>query len=129
MSNVARVGVFGLMALAIALSRLIEVEVRPQPLTVGARSEAAAPAQPGAASPSASPATAAAPAPAGPAPAAPAAQRTYVVQSGDVLGRISDKVYGTSRHWRLILEANRDLIPNESRLRPGLELRIPPAPK
>ncbi len=51
---------------------------------------------------------------------------TYTVASGDVLGAISQKVYGTSSKWRTIYDANRDVIgadPNS--LKPGMVLRIP----
>ena len=129
MGNVARLGVFCLMGLAIALSRLIEVELRPpEPLELRAEATSAGAAKDP--QPAAGPAEKGAPAP-GPALPQPAPQpspagKTYTVQSGDSLGRISQKVYGTTRHWRKILEANRDVIPDERRMRAGVELRIPP---
>lgn len=49
--------------------------------------------------------------------------RSYIVQPGDTLGEISTKVYGTSRRWRTIREANGNLDPRA--LRPGLKLTIP----
>ncbi|MEX2380777.1 MAG: LysM peptidoglycan-binding domain-containing protein [Opitutales bacterium] len=52
--------------------------------------------------------------------------RTYEVVSGDTLYRISAKVYGNSRYWEEIYEANRDLLPSENALRIGMTLRIPP---
>jgi nucleoid-associated protein YgaU len=51
---------------------------------------------------------------------------TYTVGAGDVLGTISQKVYGTASKWRKIYDANRDVIgadPNQ--LKPGMMLRIP----
>ncbi|MCA8925392.1 MAG: LysM peptidoglycan-binding domain-containing protein [Planctomycetes bacterium] len=56
-------------------------------------------------------------------------QRTYTVEPGDTLGAISRKVYGTSRHWKAIHEANRDRVPRPEALRSGTELRIPPQPR
>lgn len=75
-------------------------------------------------------------APADPAPAAevtePAqpepVERTYTVRSGDSLSVISQRVYGSARHWRFLYEANRDRIPDPDRLRVGTELRVPPHP-
>ncbi|MEZ6186985.1 MAG: LysM peptidoglycan-binding domain-containing protein [Planctomycetota bacterium] len=66
--------------------------------------------------------------------AAPAAEpapssATYVVEPGDSLSVISRKVYGTSRHWKAILLANKDRVPRPEALRTGTELRIPPAPR
>ena len=51
---------------------------------------------------------------------------SYTVASGDVLGTISQKVYGSASKWRKIYDANRDVIgadPNQ--LRVGMVLRIP----
>ncbi len=51
---------------------------------------------------------------------------TYTVGSGDVLGEISKKVYGTATKWRTIYDANRDVIGTDpNRLKPGMVLRIP----
>lgn len=55
----------------------------------------------------------------------PTAPRTYTVVSGDNLSRISQKVYGTPHRWREILDANREILPREDRLRPGQTLVIP----
>jgi nucleoid-associated protein YgaU len=52
--------------------------------------------------------------------------RYYTVQSGDVPGKISQKVYGTAKLWEGILEANDISDPRE--LRVGQKLRIPPKP-
>jgi len=53
----------------------------------------------------------------------------YVVEKGDTLGDISERFYGTSRYWKLIFEANRDLLSNPDRLVVGMELTIPPLPE
>ena len=50
----------------------------------------------------------------------------YVVKAGDVLGTISQQVYGTSKSWKKIYDANRDVLgdsPNS--LKVGMKLRIP----
>jgi len=49
----------------------------------------------------------------------------YIVQPGDTLGRIAQKIYGEFRLWTLIFEANRDKIPNPNLIRVGMELLIP----
>ncbi len=51
---------------------------------------------------------------------------TYVVKGGDVLSTISQEVYGTSRYWQRIAQANN--ITEPSRLRIGMIIHIPPLP-
>ncbi len=52
----------------------------------------------------------------------------HVVQKNETLIGISRKYYGTGARWKLIHEANRDLIPDPRRdLRPKMKLLIPPA--
>ena len=58
-------------------------------------------------------------------PNAASAPRSYTVQSGDTLSRISTKVYGTPSRWIDIYQANRDRLSSENALRVGQELRIP----
>ncbi|MGC9454357.1 MAG: LysM peptidoglycan-binding domain-containing protein [Phycisphaerae bacterium] len=53
---------------------------------------------------------------------------TYTVRSGDTLIGISERFYGSGRHYRRILEANADRIDDPSALMVGQELLIPPAP-
>jgi nucleoid-associated protein YgaU len=50
----------------------------------------------------------------------------YVVQSGDTLGKIAKTLYGDSRLWTPIFEANRDKISDPSMIRVGMVLNIPP---
>lgn len=69
----------------------------------------------------ASPATASAP----PAALAPA-PRMYVVQDGDTLEKISQKVYGRPDRWNLLLGANTEVLSNGRPLAAGTELQIPP---
>jgi nucleoid-associated protein YgaU len=49
----------------------------------------------------------------------------YVVQKGDVLGTIAQKVYGSSKKWQKIFDANRDLLKDANALKVGMKLRIP----
>lgn len=58
-------------------------------------------------------------------PTAASAPRSYTVQSGDTLSRISAKVYGTPSRWIDIYQANRDRLSSENALKVGQELRIP----
>ena len=54
------------------------------------------------------------------------AKQTYVVQRGDTLASISRKFYKTSTRWKLLLEANRNVIDNPKKLAAGQRLVIPP---
>lgn len=130
MGRNARLGIMCLMALAIGLARLVEVELDP-----GAPPALAI--APGAPviideSPPGPGSTPAAPAPSVGLPAEPAAKvakdeetRTYVVKAGETLGVISQKVYGTTKHWKKLHEANRDVIPDPARMRAGTKIRLP----
>lgn len=64
-------------------------------------------------------------APAAAATEAPAAPQTYVVQAGDSLSAISEKVYGDAKHWDTIFAHNRDKISDPNLIYPGQELTIP----
>ena len=55
----------------------------------------------------------------------PANARTYIVQPGDTLGKISRRFYGTSRRYMDIYNANRDRLSSPSRVEVGQELVIP----
>lgn len=54
----------------------------------------------------------------------------YTVQPNDSLIRIARKVYGRGHDndYKLIFEANRDVLPDERTLMPGQVLVIPPLP-
>ena len=52
-------------------------------------------------------------------------QEIYTVQPGDNLQKISRNAYGTSKHYKLIFEANRDTMKSESELKVGQKLQIP----
>jgi len=56
---------------------------------------------------------------------AEAAGRTYTVQSGDTLWKISEAMYGSGGKYMKIFEANSDLLENPDKIFPGQELVIP----
>jgi nucleoid-associated protein YgaU len=66
-----------------------------------------------------------APAAAAQAPAAPA--NTYTVKAGDTLSEISKRLYGDSKKYLKIFEANRDLLSDPDKIKPGQVLKIPAA--
>ena len=51
--------------------------------------------------------------------------KSYEVQSGDTLSKISEKFYGTANRWNDIYQANRDILTSARSLRVGQELLIP----
>ena len=51
--------------------------------------------------------------------------RTYTVQSGDTLWKISEAMYGSGGKYMKIFEANTDLLENPDKIRPGQKLVIP----
>ncbi len=52
---------------------------------------------------------------------------TYVVQSGDSLSKIAQRVWGVAARWPEIYNANVDVVgPNPNVLRIGAVLRLPP---
>ena len=50
---------------------------------------------------------------------------THTVVAGDTLSAIAERYFGDARQTTKILEANRDLLVNPDRIRPGQVLRIP----
>jgi nucleoid-associated protein YgaU len=69
-------------------------------------------------------AAAAAAAGAGGAASTPAA-RTYTVQPGDNLSKISKQFYGDANKYMKIFEANKDKLADPDKVRAGIELIIP----
>ena len=51
--------------------------------------------------------------------------RTYVVRDGDTLASISRKFYKSSGHWKKIRDANRSVVVDPAKLKPGQTLTIP----
>jgi len=54
-----------------------------------------------------------------------ASGRTYVVERGDTLYKISIRFYGTGRRWQEIYELNRDRLQSPEAVAVGVELRLP----
>ncbi len=54
-----------------------------------------------------------------------ATPRTYVVREGDTLASISRKFYKSSGRWKKIQNANKHLIEDPAKLKPGMTLTIP----
>jgi LysM repeat protein len=51
--------------------------------------------------------------------------RTYVVREGDTLASISRKFYKSSGHWKKIRDANKSMVDDPGKLKPGQTLTIP----
>jgi nucleoid-associated protein YgaU len=51
--------------------------------------------------------------------------RTYTVQAGDSLSKISKQFYGNANEYMKIFEANRTRLSNPNEIRPGQQLIIP----
>ncbi len=60
-----------------------------------------------------------------PVDAPPPAPQTYVVQAGDSLSSISEKIYGDAKYWDTILFHNKEKISDPNMIYPGQELMIP----
>lgn len=63
-------------------------------------------------------------------PAEPAADENpyaqyHVVQKGDTLSKIAREYYGDAMLYPQIFEANRDILSDPDRIKPGQKLRIP----
>ena len=52
-------------------------------------------------------------------------QTFHVVREGETLSDISYRYYGSAGKWRKILDANRGVIKDENKLKPGTKLVIP----
>ena len=50
---------------------------------------------------------------------------TYTVKIGDTLSEISQKVMGTSKKTQVLIDLNKDVMPNPNRIRPGMTLQFP----
>jgi nucleoid-associated protein YgaU len=51
--------------------------------------------------------------------------QTYIVQKGDTLSKIAEEYYGDAKLYPKIFEANRDILKDPDKIRPGQKLRIP----
>lgn len=51
--------------------------------------------------------------------------KTYVVKKGDTLQKISSEVYGTTKKWKKIFDANKDTLKDPDKIKVGQKLVIP----
>lgn len=76
--------------------------------------------------PAPEPVAAAEPAAPAPEPAAPAVPSgTYVVQPGDTLSKVAQKVWGRSSRWQELRDANQSVLKGRTDLQVGMVLTIP----
>jgi nucleoid-associated protein YgaU len=54
-----------------------------------------------------------------------AAARTYTVQPGDNLSKISKHFYGDPNQYMKIVNANKEALPDPDKIKPGMQLNIP----
>jgi LysM domain len=54
-----------------------------------------------------------------------ATARTYTVQAGDNLSKISKHFYGDPNQYMKIVNANKEVLPDPDKIRPGMQLNIP----
>jgi nucleoid-associated protein YgaU len=54
-----------------------------------------------------------------------AASKTYTVQPGDNLSKISKHFYGDPNQYMKIVNANKETLPDPDKIKPGMELNIP----
>jgi nucleoid-associated protein YgaU len=52
----------------------------------------------------------------------------HIIVEGDDLHLLAAYYYGNARLWRLIYEANRNVIPNPNKLTKGITITIPAPP-
>ena len=52
-------------------------------------------------------------------------EKIYIVKKGDTLQKIADKMYGTTKKWKKIYNANKDVLEAPDVIRPGQKLVIP----
>ena len=52
-------------------------------------------------------------------------EKFHIVRTGETLSEISRKYYGSANKWKKILDANRNVISDANKLRPGTKLIIP----
>ena len=53
------------------------------------------------------------------------AMGTYTVKEGDTLSEIAQKVMGTTKKTQLLIDVNKDVMPNPDRIMPGMILQFP----
>jgi len=60
-----------------------------------------------------------------PAPTAAGAAKIHVVEKGDTLSAIAKKYYGKANAYMKIFDANKDVLTDPDKIKPGQKLRIP----
>jgi len=60
-----------------------------------------------------------------PAPAPKTGFETYVIQKDDTMQKIAKKYYDSYSKWTKIYEANKDVIKDPNRIKPGTTIKIP----
>lgn len=105
-------------------NKMVETENTLNKIRVAAAPAAAAP-PPAAAAVVTGGTPAASAAPTAPAPPAATEAKVHVVEKGDTLGAIAKKYYGKASAYPKIFEANRDVLDDPDRIKPGQRLRIP----
>ena len=53
------------------------------------------------------------------------AMNSYTVQKGDTLSEIAQKVMGSTKKTQLLIDINRDVMPDPNSIRPGMVLQYP----
>lgn len=51
--------------------------------------------------------------------------KSYIVEKNDTLQKISQKLYGTTKKWNKIFEANKDVLGAANKIYPGQVLKVP----
>ena len=52
---------------------------------------------------------------------------SYTIAKGDTLSAIAQKHYGKASAWKKIFEANRGVLDDPDRIKPGQVIKLPPA--
>lgn len=58
-------------------------------------------------------------------PASDGQRNTYTVKPGDSLSKISKELYGNANDYMKIFDANRDILSDPNKIKPGQTLKIP----
>lgn len=67
--------------------------------------------------------------PAAPVPKKKEIPEFYVIKQGDNLTKISREIFGDIKYYKLILEANKDILSSETQVQIGQKLKIPKLPE
>lgn len=51
--------------------------------------------------------------------------KSYTVEDGDTLQKISEKFYGTTRRWQFLFEENKNVLESPDKIYPGMKIKIP----